>query len=313
MDFDAPSLLDTSGIEDAVRSNPACLTCHSTLDPLASLLFGFWVYDRSDAIELVSYHAERESLGAYYLGVDGGWFGESVEPSELGEVLAADPRVNRCAVETLAQLMWRRPVELDDHDVLYGIVRDDAELRGHDLLRAVTATLEYRVGALEGPDALVEDSSATPRRILSDSQLRTALGDLTGFTWISDDDIQLMLNDELGYRVLAGGVDGATVTQVRTEPTVSRAFTLQRFSEAAALHGIDEGTLGIDASLSPDDAGFSEQLVDLHRRLHGTTPDEDLLAADEALWSAIEATDGADEAWRMLVAAMLQDPAFWVY
>ena len=35
-------LEDAAGIESAVRNDPACITCHASLDPVAATLFGFW-------------------------------------------------------------------------------------------------------------------------------------------------------------------------------------------------------------------------------------------------------------------------------
>ena len=53
-----------------MRSNPYCLACHSTIEPLAASMWGFhWVTERS-ASEMVTYHAERELDGPEELGVE---------------------------------------------------------------------------------------------------------------------------------------------------------------------------------------------------------------------------------------------------
>ena len=35
------NLLDEAAVTDALRTNPACVNCHVSLDPIASYLFGF--------------------------------------------------------------------------------------------------------------------------------------------------------------------------------------------------------------------------------------------------------------------------------
>ena len=47
---------------DAVHSDPYCLACHASLDPVAASLFGFWWLSLYSEIEETTYHPEREAL-----------------------------------------------------------------------------------------------------------------------------------------------------------------------------------------------------------------------------------------------------------
>jgi hypothetical protein len=130
-----------------------------------------------------------------------------------------------------------------------------------------------------------------------------------------------MDNDSSGFRTLAGGVDGVAVGQVQRDPTLSRALVLKRLSQAAAWSIVQadlvegEGNLlvGITAETSPEEGVFTELLISLHRQLHGTTPTQAQLDADEQLWQAVADTSGSLVAWRSVISVLIRDPAFWVY
>ena len=73
---EAPSLVDGASIEDALKEDPYCIGCHTTVDPIASALFGFWSSNEHSATENHVYHPERELLGEQYLGVTPAWYGQ---------------------------------------------------------------------------------------------------------------------------------------------------------------------------------------------------------------------------------------------
>ena len=314
-----PALAES--VEELVHVSPGCLGCHASLDPLASALFGFWWLDGTSEQELVVYHPEREHLGAYYLDAEPAWYGTPVEPAELGAAVAADDRFGRCAVQTWAELLWRRPVDPDDFTVIAALEADLGEVgfTGHALLRAVLETEAYRAGAL-GPGATAADAERTrTRRMMSDLLYASVLADLTGFQW-RESGIAVLQDDEAGYRVLAGGVDGRTVTRPLFEPGLTRAATLERLAEAAASHAVTEGQAGrgrlVDAAVlatRPGDDAFRAALSGLRRRATGALPEAAVLDDDAAMWTAIEAVDGADAAWTATLAVIFRDPAFGVY
>lgn len=320
--FSSSGLLEDGSLEPAIRTEPSCISCHATLDPLASMLFGFWWFDRYDTTELSFYHAEREQLGALYLGVEPGWFGQPVDSiDEFGGLIASDPRFADCAVQTMAELIWQRSVTLEDFSNLDALevsfVADGMPSGG--LLKALLATPEYRAGDVLG-DAERADAVAT-RRLLSNSQLVTAVAELTGFVWEWEGFSQLE-NDDIGYRILAGGLDGDTVTSRLQTPTIASLLVVKRLSQAAASTAVERDLLDgsdpilldrVDLDTRPDDDNFNAQLTDLYRRLYSTAPTDADREADAALWEAVAAEDGPEAAWRSLLSTLLRDPTFWTY
>lgn len=322
--FESPALLDRESLNAAIREEEACAGCHSALDPLASALFGFWWFDLYDPTELSRYHAEREQLGVYYLETDPAWFGTPLQGAvDLGPTLAADPRFKTCAVRTFAELLWRRGVEVEDLPTLDALREGfvAAELRPKALLRLVVQGPEYRVGALtdDAPDEVAARLSTA--RLMSADQLASALTDLTGFTWTLDGWDQLD-NDEGGYRVLLGGVDGVTVTSPLRDPALSRALALKRLAQgagaavaAADLHP-DATTRRLLTEVSrdsrPGDAAFTAQLEALSWRLYAVPLDAERRAELETLWSAVLAESDAEQAWASTLSVMIRDPRFEV-
>jgi Protein of unknown function (DUF1585) len=268
--------------------------------------------------EVSWYHSERENLGWLYLGVEPAWYGEPLaEPADLGEHLAADPRYTSCAARSMLELLLRRPLALEDTATLLEVQASFEQAGGssHDLLRAVLATEAWAAGAGEGDG--VELSTG---RMMSDSMLASAVEDLTGFRW-KEGELDLMINDEEGLRVLAGGVDGVMVNAVLLRPALSRALVLKRLSELAggtvARDLQDRGSAellpGLSITHQPADPEFGAALDALIRRAWGRAPQEDELEELLALWEAVEAEQDAGAAWAATVAAVLRDPEFWIY
>ncbi len=304
--FTSPSLFDEDGTAEAVKNQPACVTCHSSLDPLASALFGFWWYDIYDVQELTSYHPERELLGETYLDRSPAWYGQPVAGlEELGRAVAADPRFDRCAVETLAGGLWRREVGLGDLARLSAL--EDAfvaaDRRGKALLGAIVATPEYQAG--EQVEGSARDEQTL--RLLHPDQLASALEDVTGFRW-TDQDVDLLLEDEAGYRVLLGGVDGRYVTRPSDRASLTWGLASKRLAEAAAEHALSTGRLRIEGA--PGEADFRNDLSRLHWRLLARRASEGELDGLVQLGLDVQASADTETArWACLVA-LLRHPEF---
>ncbi|MCB9797916.1 MAG: hypothetical protein H6741_34990 [Alphaproteobacteria bacterium] len=319
---EGPALVDADGVEEALRANPYCQGCHSAIDPLAASLFGFWAANEYNIHEIDTYHLEREPLGTTLLDVEPAYFGQPVESlGGLGQAIAEDPRFASCAVERAAQALWRRPVAPEDFDrverLRLGFLEE--ELRFKPLLAAITDTPEYRAGAHAGSDddTLAREATA---RLMTPALLGSALEDLSGFTWTWEGFDQLD-NDSLGFRVLGGGVDGEYVTRPQETPSFTQLLVVQRAAEAAARSAVERDfgqgpallLTRVDPFTRPEDPAFREQLIDLHRRLYGTWPDEARLAAATALWTQVAATSDNNEAWVALLSALLRDPEMVSY
>ncbi|MCB9795047.1 MAG: DUF1585 domain-containing protein [Alphaproteobacteria bacterium] len=301
--------------ESALRSDPYCLGCHASLDPIAATLFGFWPTVEYNGEEVGRYHPEREPLYEELLGVTPAFFGQPVAGLEaLGEAIAADPRFARCAVSSFAEGLWRRPPEAEDDAVIEALraelVADDMRIKG--LLIGITESETYQAGRTP------EGSRHRGTRLLSPNQLHSAVQELSGFVWEREGYDQLD-NDEIGYRLAAGGVDGSAVTRPQRDPGMTWSLTVQRLAQAAADAVVDEGLgqsallSGVDADTAPGDPAFEAQLRALHWALLATRPaPADLLGLTE-LWRVGEAEGGAELGWRLVLEALLRDPLFVSY
>lgn len=326
-----PALGDGDNLQEALRGTPYCMGCHSNIDPIAANLFGFWVGNEHSSVEVDTYHVEREPMGAYLLDLEPAWYGTPTHSlAELGQQIAADPRFDSCAAESMAELFWRRPVTLDDHATVQALLGTylDAEGRMKPLITAVTETESYRAGRLGGAATEVDLEREITTRLMTGDTLDSTLEDLTGWTWVMDGFAQLD-NDSGGHRLLAGTVDGIYQTQPQETPSLTWTVVQQRAVEAAADHVVaedlgGEGTprllteVGLDAR--PGDADFEAQLDDLALRLWGLPLDDERRDTLESLWEAAAdpASGESDEdavraAWATLLIAMMRDPDFGSY
>jgi len=321
--FTSSTLLDRESLNEATRTETACVGCHATLDPISSALFGFWWFDLYDSAEMTSYHAEREYLGEYYLDLAPAWFGEPMNsPADLGPMIARDPRFLTCAVETAAVALWRRDVQVEDFAVLDTVTDtfEDGGMVFRDLVRALLQTEAYTAGTLLDDTPDEEAERFMTRRIMSVEMMADTVEQVTGYRWMYSGFDQLD-NDSNGFRTLAGGVDGVAVGQVQHDPTLSRALVLKRLSQVAAwsivqadlVNGEDNLLVGITQETTPDEAVFTEVLIRLHRQLHGVTPTQEQLDDDIQLWQAVTDSAGSLSAWQSVISVLIRDPAFWVY
>lgn len=315
------AIVDTDGVEEALRSNPYCLGCHSSLDPTASTLFGFWVANVYNGDEMSHYHAEREPLGASSLGVSPEFFGRPVSGlAELGEIIGQDPRFARCAARSMAELFWRRDVTVEDFDRVEALRLSylDGGERLKPLIAAVTDTAVYRAGGLTDAAGPEEADREATSRLLNSTLLRSTLDDLVGLTWQANG-FDLLDNDTTGFRIMAGGVDGEQVTRPQAAPNLTWALTVERASEAVAQVAVQdmgqpESLLdGVNAATQASDPAFAAQLDALSWRLlgeHASQPEIDELTS---LWTTINSSEGSQEAWRAVVVTTMRDPRFGGY
>jgi hypothetical protein len=317
-----------SGTANAALGEPYCMACHAAIEPLAATTFGFWWRTQYSAIEMSTYHAEREPLGPEALDVVPAYFGARVNGlADLGAHVAADPHFHRCAVETAGAMLLRRPLTPADHDRVDLWLADyhAAGDRYKVALRAITDDPLYRAGAVadDAPDAL--HARARTERLLSVDQMQSSLEDLAGFRWSFAGFDQLGV-DTVGYRVLGGGVDGQTVVRPQPEPNLTWALVVERLAQASAwslvrqeLEGAGDGgeaparlLAGVTPDSRPGDADFRDALRGLHWRLYAVRADDGWVDAVEALWGEALVREGSPAgAWRVVLSALLRDP-LWV-
>ncbi len=318
------SISDPEATENAISTIPACISCHSSIEPLASALFGFWTVISYNPLELDTYHAEREHLGETFMGVAPGYFGTPLQGLvDLGPAIANDSRFYSCAARSAAEAFWRREVEISDFEQVetLRLALLEGDLRYKALLDAVMRTPEYRAGGFSetaSDEALEKENTF---RLLTPDLLTSSLEDLTGFRWEYDGYDQLG-NDNPGYRVLAGGIDGYSVTRSQDEPGITWVLTVSRVAQAAASFAVTQELveggerrllLYVDEDSLPGDEDFEAELEQLHWRLHAQRPDEETLESDMALWTEAATLEGPIIAWTRLVSVLLRDPGFLGY
>ena len=321
LELSTPS--DTS-IENTIENNPACQSCHATLDPLASSLFGFWWLELYSAIEHSQYHPEREFLGTEYLGTEMSYFGSPMQGfSDIGGYIAADSRLYTCAVKTVAKALWKRPLQDEDTPTLHAIWRQFAasNFSSHELIRAVTDSSEYRAGHLS--EEIMESDQARYRelRMMSADLIASTIHDLTGYRWTVDG-FDLLRSDEHGYRTLIGGVDGLEVYAPLTEPSVSWALASKRYIQQAAAHVVHEDLEGsedpkmltlVSINTSAEDEIFTEQLHQIHLQIFGTQAQDIWIQENIDLWNAVNSLSTPKRAWSAVIGVALREPKFLFY
>ncbi len=319
--FDRSVLGDGGDLATAARTEPACLACHDTLDPIAAALFGMTAFESYDLVEQARYHPEREPLGPSDLEVDFEWHGTPyVGTVELGEMIANDARFASCAVQTVARVLWRQDVDpatdAAELDLLHATYVDTGGRLG-PVIEAALHLLSWQAGHLPpGPPVATEVGRA---RLLTPRQLARAIEDTTGYTWTAVG-TDLPRTSSVGFRAIGGGGDPDTLTPPSDVPGVGHSLVLDRVSFAAAhtastadLSGDGPGLLvGVDHTTRPADAAFEAALSHLHLRLHGMAPDDTDRAEEAALWQGVfTETDDATVAWAAIVTLLLRDPRFW--
>ncbi len=307
--------LGATEVEEAVRTAPECVGCHSALDPVAATLSGFTPINAHSGPENQRYHPERELDGAAELGVQPAWFGSPVQDlGALGAAVAADPRFLPCTVRQLAQGLWARPPRPDDTAELRAVQADfeAGDLRLTVALRSLVSGATYRAGS-QG-----EGGTEVTGRWLWPDQLASSIEDTTGFRWTWEG-FEVLDDDTLGYRVLLGGVEGVATTEPQARPGLAMVAVWKRVAEAAADHAVvtelvaGEPGAGLFAGLTladaPGDPAFDSGISQLRWRLLAVR--DPVAEADlAALWSAVEVEHGPAHAWRAVVAALLREPLF---
>ncbi len=313
-------LSDVTAVNDALTTNPGCVACHVTLDPLSAYFYGFF-YTRDDApLERSTWHPDRQGLWSELTGVPPAYYGApSPDLWYVARQIAADPRFVTCAVEQVYEALTGRAPGAVDAPAL--LAHREAFLTGDLTMRSLFRSVLTDPGYRAAPDAT---GTVGTRKMVTPDLLAAEIEALTGYR-LTQDGWDLARNDTLGVRTLAGGADGAYVTTNATAPNATVLLVQQRLAEAASWYVVAADRadppnarlythLDWTETVETDRATVVAQIEDLHRAALGSTPDADELDALLLLWSDLHALDGDPAAaWAGLLSALLRDPAFLVY
>jgi hypothetical protein len=351
-------LSDDAAVADAVNRNPACVACHQDLDPLAAHLWPFQPVV-SEGSQLLAQLSGCTLLGdlcypmaMYQPLFTNAWLVLGLRPpayddepsrdvGDLGRHIAADPRFARCAADRFWSYLTQTPrLEIPDRvtDALQATFIDSG-FSAKALARAVVTHPEFLARDAATPGLAAELPGP---QLLRPEQLGRLLDDLTGFRMIVEvdelvctltgltcyGDVDWMADDVYGMRAIAGGIDGARVTEPTHTATPTRLLALAAMAEEAAGWVVPRDLQEPDASArrllhlverdtteERDEAALRAQLVALHARVLGedVATDGPEVAADLALWTAVRARRDPEAAWKALLTAMFQSPQLLFY
>jgi len=346
--FNNIDLSDETAVKEALTREPGCVSCHQTLDPLASHLFAFQriggntvrkAYDKSDPTKCLSpergncyplaeYRPKLAEAWKRKTGRPPGYFGlPSADLRGLAAQIADDPRFSMCAARRFyGYFMQVDPADIPDptaaslQDALIA-----AGMRVKPLIKSIVLSDDFRaVGARADSPA----SALVGRKTTRPEQLGRLLASLTGYTWTGGSapggrgkkagkaagrhaDVSLLDTDLFGFRAMAGGVEGVQITEPSFAYSPTRALVLQTLASEAASHAAAEGELLTIADGDTSEPAVRRQLVDLHARLLvETLPASDLaIDAGLALFRAsLPRPQDTRHAWTVVLTALLQDP-----
>lgn len=304
-DISAESLAD---VERAVSTEPACLTCHASLDPLASFFGGF--AEKSDELEPEAYVAYSEHLATWAATRSPpGYFGQpGADLADLGAFVAADPRFHRCVARRFhVGLTGEEPAEVD-LDTLH--------------LDFVSGGLDAR--ALVGDIVRSEAYRAEGDRLIRNEQLHTALADALG--WDPGDQVDeglKALTWDVEHRVLAGGTDDVTVIERNPAAGIGLQVVLAWAARQAVPEAVAE-----DLARAPEDRlllafevedtgeeAVRSGLALLHGRLLSRPVDPDSEEVDRlyGLWEAAGGGADLEGAWSTVVMGLVRHPEQVLY
>jgi hypothetical protein len=239
----------------------------------------------------------------------------------LGTRIAEDQRFLTCAAERLAERLWRREITSTDEgriDTIVHAMRDQDE-RYRALFQEILDSPEYRLGSSEDPS---DPRSVSAGKMMTAHQIRWAFEELTGFHW-EEDGVTLLDNDEYGYRVLLGGIDGRSVNQWQQAPSLTRQLTLKRLSQLSAEHAVATAIATPNAldlflqqdptSITVESDAFADVIRSWHWRLMGNDLADEELGLYRAHFATIETEFGIEQAWTTALSVTLRNSHTWVY
>ena len=333
-------LSDDDALSQAITTDPACVSCHQTLDPLSSYLWGHRDTILRQAIErypVPTYDPERERNWISTTKRAPGFFGDQgADLRDLGLAIAADPRFAACTSERFWSFFHQRPREelsIAKRAELQALFVD-SNFNARALIKALIFSEDFLASDLQ-VGAIDDDSRHLFK--LSPAQLERTIKDLTGFEWTTDLNITtnegplgtsaLLSSDILGFRRLAGGTDGLYNTQEVQTVTITSSLVAERIARHAAAHLVNfrdtsatpETHLlsGLDI-LSNDETLQRDNIDTVLFRLFGDRAEAPYAqarhqAASKLFWELSRINDSTSDVWTYWLSALLQSPDFIYY
>lgn len=325
-------LSDPDIVSNAVVANSSCAGCHQALDPLASHLFAF-------KRQITPANVNSYPQTFYQPAAVNQWRTTNKRPPmfygmetgtlrALGTAITKDPRFAQCTVKRFASYFTE--VELDE--VSGGWIARlqdqfvESGFNAKALAKAIVLSDEFRIS--HDTDAIAAERTVGALKVRPD-QLHRMVEDITGFSWSTTSTLNmrgmdygtadLLASDFIGFRVLAGGIDGFFVTTPVHTMNATSSLVAKAIASAAADFVVEhdlaataaERTLFVEAAVdAAAEADIRAQLVHLHARIYGELVAADSEEIDDTyqLYSdAFAASNNRARAWKLTLVGMLSD------
>ncbi|MEQ1503857.1 MAG: DUF1592 domain-containing protein [Myxococcota bacterium] len=265
-----------------------------------------------------------------------GYFGQAVDGLPgLGRAIAEDPRFAPCVARRFEA--WLTETEVADipadRAAELGQVLVDAGYDAKALIRAIVTSDRFGYAS---PGGLTIGEAAPVQVARLETWART-VEDLTGFRWWVSTDagygcpdgwcwgtVDLSTTDKFGYRYLVGGISGVQIVQPTYVVGPVKSLALAAIAREAAGYVVDHDFAapaserrllgGIEPTVV-DEPAVRAQLAALQLRIlaEPVDPADPALDAAYAVWQAGAADGDPSDGWRLVITAMLQDPAMVLY
>jgi hypothetical protein len=309
------NLTDTESIHQAIKTNSACQACHSTLDPLASHLWGF-MHPTDDVLAHSLYHPASEKMYLSQTQAMPAYFGvpTSGRLDGLGYAISKDDRFVTCTVKRVYESFLARNAALADEGQLAAhreaFLASGLSMKA--LVRSVLKDPAYRgisrVSDFGGKTEGVKIKLASPEL------LTASIADLSGFVLSVDGRVATEV--DRGLRAFAGGSDRGAL---RT-PSAGNVVVHRRLAEAAAQAIVDGrapksrlGLLVAKTDLAAAPTAEKVAALILETRSQTVAHDSVEVTSLLSLWNAVAAKSDATDAWSALLTALLADPTLATY
>ena len=299
------NLLDEAGVQEAIVSNPTCVSCHVDLDPLASNLWGLYRHFRFSLEEQFSYHPERELHWMTTTGTPPGYFGSPISSlGDLGHSIAEDPALYTCLVERTWSQMNQMQLE-------------NVHRKSFQKHMAVFAESEFTIRPLVRSilnDPLYRDMANL--KVVSARMYASQVEHLTQYRF-QETGVDGFDADLYGIRGLFGGRGKDWSMNPSNLPTATFALVVQRIAEAAAYHAT-HNVSAANQFFTFDFQLYENATPDKFRMIYhsvlSTDPSDTELNDLIDLWNRVfELTESSAESWQAVLTYLFRHPMFLTY
>jgi hypothetical protein len=320
-------LTSEEAVTTAILTEPACVSCHQTMDPFANAMFGFAGRPESNrAYPTVMFDPGEQDDGPQTTGRPTGYYGRGGDTlSDIAVLMADDTRFSACAAKRYLAWMTQRPLDEVPFDQVLAaqeaLTASDMSIKA--MVKHIVLTDTFATSHVTDADAAEQIAGLLRTR---PRQLDRLLRDLTGFTWLgtlrrgpNSESYVVPASSTRGFQVHGGGIEVFNKQTATHLNSASGMAFLRAFAAEAAAHVVvdDFNTPATQRRLltevevdTTDTDLLRAQFAVLHLRIHGERVSSEGPEVEDtlALFQDLEALNpDRTEVWTLVLTAMLQD------